>query len=370
MRVLFDFEDRVNRFWGVPLATIDDACSMLYSDIEICAWVSFQEKQLINELENSDSNIKNLMKKIFLDDSRPKNLKLWLYQFFMSFEATNNDFVYVDHFPKTHFKHSKRIIRIHDPFSEFKNPLKEFFVSGNIKHKVARAVRSYAFDLAQSDSIIVCNTKFTAKRISKIYEIPLEKLHVIPYGFNFDIGLESRSKSKLLSGADYFLMICGLRGNKRPDIVINCWAKLSHKLPSMVVVGNVAISALSDLAKKQIQLGRLVIKSGITDKDLNTLKVNSNAMIFASSYEGFGRPIIEALIAGVPSIANDLDVFKEIDPGCIDFFSFQQLETLVELLEKYKNRISPKESQLLINKSKIYSYEEIGKIWRNLLISQ
>jgi len=368
MRVLFDFEGRVNRFWGVPLATIDDACSMLYSEIEISAWVSFQEKQLIHEFEKFDPTIKNLMKNIFLDVSRPKNLKLWLYQFFKSFEATGNDFAYVDHFPKTHFKHAKRIIRIHDPFSEFKNPLKEFFLSGNIKHKIARAVRSYAFELAQSNSIIVCNTKFTANRISKIYEIPLEKLNVIPYGFNLNIDLGLRSK--LLNGADYFLMICGLRGNKRPDIVINCWAKLSQKLPNMVVVGNVPMSALSDLAKQQIQLGRLIIKSGITDRELNVLKVNSNAMIFASSYEGFGRPIIEALIAGVPSIANDLDVFKEIDPGCIDFFSFQQLETLVELLEKYKNRISPKESQFLIDKSKIYSYEKIGKIWRKLLISQ
>ena len=29
MKILFDFEDRANKYWGVPLAAIDDLKSML-----------------------------------------------------------------------------------------------------------------------------------------------------------------------------------------------------------------------------------------------------------------------------------------------------------------------------------------------------
>jgi glycosyltransferase involved in cell wall biosynthesis len=370
MKVLFDFEDRVNRFWGVPLATIDDVYSMLTSDIEIDAWISPKEKQLINSLKELPANYNSLLDKINLDVSRPRNLNLWLFQFIKVFDSSEYNYLYVDHFPKTSFKNSKRIIRIHDPFSNFKNPLKEFFTNNSIKNKVARAVRSSAFQLAQSKSIIVCNTKFTAKRISQIYDIPSEKLHVVPYGFNFNLVSNSEPEFKSDLQDEYYLMICGLRGNKRPDIVINCWAKLSNKLPNLIVVGTVPLSALSDSAIKQIQLGRLVLKSKVTEHDLNRLRINANAMIFVSNYEGFGRPVIEALISGVPSIANDLEVFKEIDPGCVDFFSLRQLEGLVHLLEKYNTKVSSIVSKNLINKSKIYSYEEVGKIWKTLLSSK
>jgi len=367
MKVLFDFEDRVNRFWGVPQATINDVYSMLTSDIEIGAWLSDKEIRLIHRLKEFPSSSNSFFDKMNLDISRPNNLNLWLSQFFKVFNSTESDFFYADHFPKTNFRNAKRIIRIHDPFSEFKNPLKEFSSSGNFKLKVARSIRSYAFKLAKSDSIIVCNSRFTANRVSKIYDIPLEKLHVVPNSFNLNLGSNLKSQFTSKQQGNYYLMICGFRGHKRPDIVINCWAQLSKKLPNLVVIGTVPMSVLSDSAKNQIRLGRLVIKSGITEHELNVLKINSNAMIFASEYEGFGRPIIEALIAGVPSIANDLDVFKELDPGCVDFFSLKQLDTLVELLKRYQTKITIKESKFLIKKSKIYSHEAVGKIWKNLL---
>jgi len=367
MKVLFDFEDRVDHNWGVPLATIGDVCSMLTSNIEISGWISLNGRKQINSLNESSSNSYSFLNKMKFDFSRPKNLNLWLYQFFKVFNSTKSDYVYVDHFPKTNFNNAKRIIRVHDPFSEFKNPLREFSSSGSIKHKLARSIRSYAFQLVQSESIIVCNTKFTANRISKIYDIPLEKLHVIPNGFDTNLGLDLKSKLKSKNRADYYLMICGYRGNKRPDIVINCWAKLSKSLPNLVVIGSIPMSVLSDQAINQIQLGRLEIISRVSEHELNLLKVNSNAMIFVSEYEGFGRPIIESLVAGVPSIANDLEVFKEIDPGCVDFFSLKELETLIQLLEKYVNKISVKDSRDLIDKSRVYSYEEVGKVWRKLL---
>ena len=105
----------------------------------------------------------------------------------------------------------------------------------------------------------------------------------------------------------------------------------------------------------------------VSESELTSLSVNSNAMIFASEYEGFGRPVIEALISGVPSIANDLEVFKEIDTGDVDFFSLKNPNSLVPIMEKYSSKIDEKRSKVILDNVKMYSHENVGKKWKALL---
>jgi mannosyltransferase len=370
MNILFDFEDKANKYWGIPLAAIDDIKSILTLptyDVEL--WISKKEKKLIDLIPEQD--YKNLT---FLDNtkiiaSRPSNRQLWIQQFYKNFENSGKDFLYTDHFPCTSMKNSKRIIRIHDPFSKYGGLISEFFNKDKLKNKFARVLRNQAFSRVKDQSILVCNTKFTAEKMSKIYDIPLERLNVIPYGFNWNTFQYIHSIRSAYSGEEnYYLMVSGLRGRKRPDIVINTWASINN-LPNLVVVGNIPLDSISDQAKKQIKIGRLVLKPRVSEYDLNTLRINANAMIFASEYEGFGRPVIEALMAGVPSIANELEVFKEIDPNAIDFFSLHVPESLEQLLIKYASKINEKDSRILISKASVYSYLEVGKMWDKLLKS-
>jgi len=370
MKILFDFEDKANKYWGVPLATIDDIKSILTLqtyDIEL--WVSKKEKSIIDLIPEQDYKTLTFLDYTKIVTSRPGNRQLWIKQFYKNFENSGQDFFYTDHFPCTSIKNSKRIVRIHDPFSKRSGPTVEFFNKDKLKNKLARVLRNQAFNWVKDQSILVCNTKFTAEKISKIYDIPSENLNVIPYGFNLNTFQYIQSIRSAYSGnGNYYLMVSGLRGRKRPDIVINTWASIKN-LPNLIVVGNIPIDSISDQAKKQIKLGRLVLKSRVSEYDLNTLRINANAMIFASEYEGFGRPVIEPLMAGVPSIANELEVFKEIDPDAIDFFSLHIPESLEQLLIKYASKINEKDSRILLSKASAYSYLEVGKLWDKLLKS-
>lgn len=368
MKILFDFEDKANKYWGVPLAAIDDIKSML--TIQTCnieLWISKKEKKLIDLIPVKDYENLTFLDNAKIDTSRPSNRNLWIQQFYRHFENYGHDFFYTDHFPSTNMKNSKRIIRLHDPFSKYANPILEFRSKGKLKHKLARALRNHAFNNVKDHSILVCNTKFTAEKISKIYSIPLESLNIIPYGLNWNTFQYIQSiRSTYAEKDNYYLMVSGLRGRKRPDIVINTWASLKN-LPNLIVVGNIPLDSITDQAKKQIEFGRLVLKSRVSEHDLNTLRINANAMIFASEYEGFGRPVIEALMAGVPSIANDLEVFKEINPNAVDFFSLNVPESLEQLLIKYSSKINEEDSQILNSKASVYSYLEVGKLWDKLL---
>jgi len=236
------------------------------------------------------------------------------------------------------------------------------------KNKVARAIRNESFKLVESNSKIVCNSKFTAKRVSQIYDIPINKISIIPNGFNWQSFESIENKRKLQSlYTDYYLMVSGLRGNKRPDLVINAWANCIKTLPKLIVVGKIPMKSLSESAVKQISNGRLILKEIVSEPDLENLRINSNAMIFASSYEGFGRPVIEALLSGVPSIANDLEVFKEISLDCVDFFSLSDPMSIEPLLLKYSEKIDKNISQLLVEKAENYSYKSTGRQWSSIL---
>jgi glycosyltransferase involved in cell wall biosynthesis len=48
----------------------------------------------------------------------------------------------------------------------------------------------------------------------------------------------------------------------------------------------------------------------ISDSDLVRLYENSTLLMFLSTYEGFGMPIVEAQNFGLPVIASNLNVFK------------------------------------------------------------
>lgn len=368
MKILFDFEDRANKYWGVPLAAIDDLKSMLtLKEYKLELWVSNRESDLINSIPAQDYRSLAFLDNATVINTRPSNKKLWVDQFCKIFESSDCDYFYTDLFPGTNIKNSKRIIRLHEPLSNFTYPISEFISKGKLKLKVARAARSQAFKRVNEQSILVCSTNFIANRVSKINDIPLENLHVIPYGFNWNSFESIKSvRSNSTQSEDYYLMVSGLRGRKRPDIVINAWANLRN-IPKLIVVGNIPLNSISDQARKQIEIGRLVLKPRVSEYDLNILRINANAMIFASEYEGFGRPVIEALIAGVPSIANDLEVFKEINPNAVDFFPLEVPELLEQLLIKYSHKIGEEDSKTLIQKVSNYSYFEVGKKWKNLL---
>jgi len=366
MSMVIDAENTFNRYWGVPLATLDDLYSLSYvMDSKIMLWMSSNE---LEKLSNGESQqIIQLLASnpnVSIVPTRPTNSKMWYQQFYRHFEL-NSIFHFIDHFPAIKVTRSTRILRIHDPFSLFRNPLREFISRDSCKNKISRATRSFAFKRIVEESILVCNSNFTANRVSDIYNISRELIHVVPNSFMF---LPYNELQKFVaSNNNYFLIISGLRGNKRPDLIINFWATLSDQFPNLIVVGKVPLECLSPKARIQLSKQRLILRDFVEENELWKLKTNANAMIFASESEGFGRPIVEALSVGVPSIANDIEVFREILPNTVDLFDLNNLETLEVLLVKYCNKITAQKSKELIELSSIYSHQNVSAIWDTVL---
>lgn len=73
----------------------------------------------------------------------------------------------------------------------------------------------------------------------------------------------------------------------------------------------------------------------IDDPTLAYIYENAYALAFPSFYEGFGLPIVEALSAGLPVLASDISVLREVGGNHARYFSLDNPHALYEILQEF-----------------------------------
>ncbi|MDB5533400.1 MAG: hypothetical protein JWO28_1715 [Hyphomicrobiales bacterium] len=108
--------------------------------------------------------------------------------------------------------------------------------------------------------------------------------------------------------APYILLLGNLTPNKNAGFLVAALKLLRAKGVTINAyhVGRDAFGALNDADGVIQQLG------SVDDARLDSVLGSARALIACSSYEGFGLPIIEAHDRGVPVIASDIPVFRDV----------------------------------------------------------
>jgi glycosyltransferase involved in cell wall biosynthesis len=118
-----------------------------------------------------------------------------------------------------------------------------------------------------------------------------------------------------------FLVLGTIEGRKNHMLLLDIWRRLAKRMgeqaPRLVVVGQRGWQAQEVFAAldgdPQLR-ARVSEVNRCADDRLAELFASARALLFPSKAEGFGLPLVEALSAGLPVIASDLPVFREI--GC------------------------------------------------------
>lgn len=121
----------------------------------------------------------------------------------------------------------------------------------------------------------------------------------------------------------------------------------------LLIVGDVGwhVDGLAARLRQHPQAGRhLLWLKHVSDEELARLYQSADGLLMASEAEGFGLPLVEAAQYGMPVLARDLDVFREVGGHHISYFTAttgEQLSVpLSNWLEALRNGTSPDSSRM------------------------
>ena len=107
---------------------------------------------------------------------------------------------------------------------------------------------------------------------------------------------------------------------------------------NLVIVGKIGwvVEGLLDKLENHVELGkRLFWLQGVSDEYLDCIYQSCSCLIAASEGEGFGLPLIEAAQHGLPIIARDLPVFKEVASSGAYYFGGLQDSDLSGAIQQW-----------------------------------
>lgn len=82
---------------------------------------------------------------------------------------------------------------------------------------------------------------------------------------------------------------------------------------------------------------RLIWLDDASDADLRHCYMHARALVYPSLVEGFGLPLVEAGRYGLPVIASDLPVFREIGGAQVRYFQPMEADALAAAIERLLN---------------------------------
>lgn len=85
------------------------------------------------------------------------------------------------------------------------------------------------------------------------------------------------------------------------------------------------LSKISDKRKNELKElsnanSNIIFHNGVSDKDYHKLLLDNSILVSASKDEGYGLPVVEALVNAVPVVISDIPIFHEVaGPGALYF---------------------------------------------------
>ncbi|HRG57318.1 MAG TPA: glycosyltransferase family 1 protein [Bacteroidia bacterium] len=241
------------------------------------------------------NNIKNYLSFLF---KRPKSFDIW--------HCTHQQSKFL-------LSSGKLILTIHDLNFLYKyKGIKKLFKMNALQRKVNKA------------SAIVAISQFTANEIKQHLNINDKKLHVIYNGVSLK-SIENVELPSFLRNRKYLFSI-GIINPKKNFHVLLPLLKNNANL-FLVIAGNSThqyVQKIKSMAQEMGVLTQLYFLGIVSDDLKYTLYKNCYAFVFPSLSEGFGLPVIEAMIFGKPVFLSNKTCLPEI--GGSEAFYWENFE--------------------------------------------
>ncbi len=173
----------------------------------------------------------------------------------------------------------------------------------------------------KKSQFVVCDSWATERDLVKLTKFGKDKVSVIYLGLNFRYSTISSSELQARLGhfrwftpsIQYLFHVGSSLKRKNRDGVIRIFSKIKDTWPGVLVfAGQPLTPALVNLANELNIFDRIVQIEKPDNQTLEALYNRAFALIFPSTAEGFGWPILEAQSCGCPVICSDQTSVPEV----------------------------------------------------------
>jgi glycosyltransferase involved in cell wall biosynthesis len=193
------------------------------------------------------------------------------------------------------------------------------FDEGQSKFSTERFRRQLEYGLRSARKIIAVSAR-TKHDLLSLFHVDAGRIEVIHWGVATSFS-ETGAKVRQSTGAElhdgqpYLIAFAGDARRKNTENILNAFAQLPQHGPKLVLVGLSSEATRQRFGTVAARLGceqRVVMLDYVADCALDQLLKGALALLYVSLYEGFGLPLLEAMIRGVPVVAANASSIPEV----------------------------------------------------------
>ncbi len=181
---------------------------------------------------------------------------------------------------------------------------------------------------------VITDSDVSADEIVKYLRFPRERLHVVPLAAGHPAAPPAPRQTENLVLAS---------GQRRPH---KNWERLIRALalveedvrPRLVITGARGEDPLAPVVAETRMERWVELRGWVGDDELADLQRRARALAFPTLAEGFGLPILEAMSLGLPVLASDLPVLREVGGDAAMWFDPLDLESIADALRTAATR--------------------------------
>ena len=212
-----------------------------------------------------------------------------------------------------------------------------------------RFLTRYLAPVLKYSDLVMTSTKSVFDQVNELCAelgIPQKKGGVTWLGSDFDSAqsageVSEKAREIVESGKKYILSVGTIEPRKNHSLLLDAYdQRLSELGVSMVFAGKVGwnVKDLIERIKTHPDYDSgIYLLEGESDATIKYLYQNSFCVVCPSFDEGFGLPMVEALMNGCLLLASDTPVFREVGKDIADYFDPHSPTSFIDIVEKYLN---------------------------------
>lgn len=211
--------------------------------------------------------------------------------------------------------------------------------------------------------IIITISEFSKQELMRVYGVLPNKIRVIPQACSSACRVLPKKEIQAVEEKyklfrPYIMTIGGSEYRKNVKTVLEAYNKRFAATYDIVVIGGAWKNV--DLSEMYHEQRGVHFFQGISDEDLIGLYNGAAVFVFASLYEGFGLPLLEAMNCGTPVLAAKSSCLSEVAGNAAEYFEPLDIDALCCALENVlSNKVLQKD---MVNRgfvrSKLYNWDK------------